>query len=110
MEVFAQEAKQTRQYNQYNISDYSRYLRKGSNLLRIEVKDSKDVYKRQLFVVCNQLIEFVEDKDAILRAYPYIPRMVGCRTPEVFHLKVFREITQRVALYMIDEKIVVSIK
>ena len=41
VEVFAQEAKQTRQYNQYNISDYSRYLRKGSNLLRIEVKDSK---------------------------------------------------------------------
>ena len=41
VEVFAQEAKQTRQYNQYNISDYSRYLRKGSNLLKIEVKDSK---------------------------------------------------------------------
>jgi len=37
--------------------------------------------------MCNQLIEFVEDKDAILRAYPYIPRMVGCRTPEVFHFK-----------------------
>ena len=34
VEVFAQEAKQ-------NISDYSRYLRKGSNLLKIEVKDSK---------------------------------------------------------------------
>ena len=42
VEVFAQEAKQTRQYNQYNISDYSRYLRKGSNLLKIEVKDSKE--------------------------------------------------------------------
>ena len=41
VEVFALEAKQTRQYNQYNISDYSRYLRKGSNLLKIEVKDSK---------------------------------------------------------------------
>ena len=41
VEVFEQEAKQTRQYNQYNISDYSRYLRKGSNLLKIEVKDSK---------------------------------------------------------------------
>ncbi|KAA4393141.1 beta-galactosidase, partial [Bacteroides ovatus] len=41
VEVFVQEAKQTRQYNQYNISDYSRYLRKGSNLLKIEVKDSK---------------------------------------------------------------------
>lgn len=41
VEVFAQEAKQTRQYNQYNISDYSRYLRKGNNLLKIEVKDSK---------------------------------------------------------------------
>ena len=64
----------------------------------------------RLFVMCNQLVEFVEDKDAILRAYPYIPRMVGCRTPEVFHFKVFREITQGIALYMIDEKIVVSIK
>ena len=60
--------------------------------------------------MCNQLVEFVEDKDAILRAYLYIPRMVGCRTPEVFHFKVFREITQGIALYMIDEKIVVSIK
>ena len=60
--------------------------------------------------MCNQLVEFVEDKDAILRAYPYIPRMVGCRTAEVFYFQVFREITQGIALYMIDEKIVVSIK
>ena len=43
VEIFAQEAKLTRQYNQYNISDYSRYLLKGNNLLKIEVKDCKKI-------------------------------------------------------------------
>lgn len=41
VEIFSQEVKQTRQYNQYNISDYSRYLKKGSNELKIEVRDTK---------------------------------------------------------------------
>ena len=41
VEVFSQEVKQTRQYNQYNISNYCRYLRKGKNELKIEVRETK---------------------------------------------------------------------
>lgn len=38
VEVFLQDVRMTRQYNQYNISDYSSFLKKGRNTIRIEVK------------------------------------------------------------------------
>ena len=60
--------------------------------------------------MCNQLVEFVEHEDAILRSYPYIPGMVGWRTPEIFYFQIFGEIAQSIALYVVNEEIIIGIE
>ncbi len=40
VEIFAQDVRQTRQHNQYNVSDYSQYLVKGENELKIRIAES----------------------------------------------------------------------
>ena len=37
VKIYDQEVRQTRSHNQYNVSDYSNYLKKGDNVLEIEV-------------------------------------------------------------------------